>query len=167
MIRDKKTFILEIVCPIILVLIGLGVSSVTFDKSTPSSKVDFTTLPNPVKIMINSYMPDGVRLPSAFSNIKTDLVEATYDDMAPGVNNNQNVKNYLNELNRKNVTDSYGSYYIMKLDQINNSYEFVTFINTQAKGAAVVFPQYLMNQIHSYAASRSINVEVIINILIF
>jgi ATP-binding cassette subfamily A (ABC1) protein 3 len=153
-IRDKKSFILEIICPILLVLIGLGVSSVQFVRDSPSSLIDLNLLLNKTTVYVNQEDP----IFSADPLINYQVLS---------VNNSASVLTTLLSFDDKitptsNFTydmTSFGSYYLLKSDSTNKQYEFVTFANTYSKDSAIMYPQVLMNKIISSAAGRKITIN--------
>lgn len=166
-IRDKKSFLLEVLCPIILVLIGLGVSSVKFIKNSNVVGINMNlisqTTGTSTSMYINPILFDNTTMPSDFL---TNSSNYTYNYMV--ANNTGDV--YTNLVNYNNLLlpntnytldiPSYGSYYIIKLDKVAQNYEFVTFVNTQSKDGPLIYAQNMLNSIISYAAGRQINIQV-------
>lgn len=171
-IRDKKSFVLEVLCPILLVLIGLGISSVQFVKNSPKVDINLnlitSTTGKPTTMFINPILLDNTTLPSGFLSNSSN-----YSYSYLPTNNSGDV--YSNLINYNNLltpttnftTDipSYGSYYMIKMDNVNKQYEFVTFVNTQAKDGPIIYTQNMLNNIISYAAGRQINIQVRLSIL--
>jgi len=166
-IRDKKSFMLEIICPLLLVLIGLLVSSVEFIKDSPSIKINLDIL---------GILQQNIFIyPKIFSNgndIPYQLLNNNNNDAVFIVNNQsldyqKNLTNTLitfnNIVSPKNYTkdlNSYGSFLIGNIDYQKHYYEFFVFANMQAKDSALIYPQLMMNQIISLASNKSINIEV-------
>jgi ATP-binding cassette subfamily A (ABC1) protein 3 len=156
-VRDKKTFVLEIICPIVLVLIGLAVSSVVFVKDSPSSVVNLDLLLNKTIIYINKQ--DQIFM----ADPKIDYQVLSGFDTSTSQTFTQTILQFDNKLTpTTNFTydmTSFGSYYLLKSDPVNNQYEFVTLVNTYSKDSAIIFPQVLMNKIISNAAGREIKIN--------
>ena len=150
-IRDKKTFLIEIICPIILVLIGLGVSSVQFVKNSPSIMADLNQLPAGQQMIINSNL---------FTNDTEFNSEFIYYPLESPLDEYYiNVLDYNNLIERVNISDSYGSYYIFNTNSINQNYEFAIFSNLVSRNAPVIYTQYMLNKIHSLAVGKTIKVN--------
>jgi ATP-binding cassette, subfamily A (ABC1), member 3 len=158
-IRDKKTFVLEILCPIILVLIGLGVSSVKFIKNSPQISMTFNLLPNGQTMVFNKNMFSGKPLPMTFQDTNNYNLTYSYDNFISTDNIKSTLINYNNYVFNLNNTNSYGNYYIVNMDQSTQKYEFVLFPNIQSRNSAIIYMQYMMNNIISYAASDTINIS--------
>ena len=133
--RDSKTFILEILCPIFLILIGCGVSSVNFIRESPKILINPNQITNKTQKIY--YTKNGINIPfkmdvsDNFSNLIYYFEEDNYylndssysieDYIVPIPNEiiegyDKNFKNY--ELESINV-----SYYI-KNDQYKSIIEF-------------------------------------------
>jgi len=152
-LRDRKSFLLEILCPIILVLIGLGVSSVQFIKNSPAVSAVLQEFPSGQKIIINT---------NEFETyLDKNNAEYLYKELDPKITGfSQAVTYYNNLILDQKLENSYGSFLVWKNNEANSGlYEFVTFTNTQARNAPVIYSQYMMNLIHSHAAGRRINVN--------
>ena len=160
-IRDKKSFLLEILCPIILVLIGLGVSSVHFIKNSPFLYVNLNLLPTGETILTNQRLFNNGTVPIVFRDNADSNLNLTYS-FADDVNNNDvesTLINFNNFLFKTNLTNSYGSYYLLNINKKTQIYEFVTFVNTQSRNSPIIFAQQMMDQILNFASDRQINVN--------
>ena len=165
-IRDKKSFVLEILCPILLVLIGLGVSTVQFNKNSPTIYPSLNLLPNPESIIINSNMFNNNTLPTYFQGLTASnsyVLNATFVPQTSFVNAADlpttfiNFNNVINTIN--NTANGYGDFYIFSANQTSQKYNFLTFVDTQSRNAPIIYTQYMINLIHNYATGKNINVN--------
>ncbi len=156
-IRDKKSFFLEVFCPIILVLVGLGLSSVQFINDSPTVFVNINLLPTGQKVFLNKNLFSNSINPISFQN--SESVSFDYQI----VNNTDSVTNTLINFNNLiyslNYTNSYGSYYLLNFDKVNQKYEYVLFSNLQSRNAPIIYTQYMASQILSYATDKKININ--------
>jgi hypothetical protein len=158
-VRDKKSFVLEIICPIILVLIGCGVSAVQFVKNSPPELTEIQNI-STKDMMINTLTFDNSIVPNLFytsadPNITFQPVQfnSTSDPQQNIIGFNDLIENY-------NYTDNYGSYYFISIDPTNNNYKFIVYVNTQAKDGPITYTQFMVNNILNHAAGKTINVNV-------
>ncbi len=166
-IRDKKSFMLEIICPILLVLIGLLVSSVQFVKDSPTINVDPSLLGLTEqkmyfsqKTLINGEDIPNIFLSNSNKSVATEniLLENDNLDLTNALikfNNLISPKNYTTDL------DSYASILFNQINEKNQFYEFYVFANMQSKDSPIIFSQYIMNKVISFASDKRINIEVI------
>lgn len=168
-IRDKKSFMLEIICPILLVLIGLLVSSVDFIKDSPFVKIEPSLLGlDEQKIFIYPIVfKSSQELPSSFlDGDKQVIIEKKALDDQDKSDFTKTLINFNNMISPKNYTkdlDSYSSFLIYELNRDKHFYEFYVFANMQAKDSPLIYTQMMLNKIISHAANKKINIEVTFN----
>jgi ATP-binding cassette, subfamily A (ABC1), member 3 len=158
-IRDKKSFFLEVFCPIILVLVGLGLSSVQFINDSPIVNVNINLLPSGQTVFINRNLFSNVTNPISFKDLDNSNVTFNYQTTNNGQSVANTILNFNNLLYSLNYTNSYGSYYILNFDKVNQKYEYILLSNTQSRNAPIIYTQYMTNQILSYATDKKININ--------
>jgi ATP-binding cassette subfamily A (ABC1) protein 3 len=171
-IRDKKSFMLEIICPILLCLIGLIVSSVEYSKDSPHVKLtpEILGIENE-NINLYSQVFDSKKIiPEQFKKFGDKITISLIEDKSNTNNNNINVNfnqalidfnNKISPKEYKKDMNSYASYLIKDLNNNNdNNYSFALMSNSQSKDSMVIYAQFMMSKILSYAAGKEINVEV-------
>ena len=167
-IRDKKTFILEILCPIVLIVIGLAVSSVEFTNGNPSFELSPSSILSSTQSIyyINTIYNDQTgEIPQALitDNSNADiqwkelsLQSSTTTDIGQNLLTCLNSLYDLNLSNRTvdNSEDSYGAYYFLTVDSSQHLYEFISFVHLQSRQSAIIYPEYMMNKIVHYATGK-------------
>lgn len=152
-IRDIKSFLLEVLCPILLVLIGLAVSSVEYFREEKNFVVRPTSLLSSQTIYYNR----DITVPSeVLSKDKENTVQ--FELLEKKISTGNKVIDYMNDLYQKNDTNNYGAYYFTKLDKINNKYEFISLINAQARQSAIVYNEFMLNNIVKYASTNEVTI---------
>lgn len=177
-IRDRKSFLLEFLCPILLVLIGCGVSSVKFQRNSPNKIMDFTKLPNPQYPFVNT-VPFSNQQNQNF-NLANNLLTQnsslyTFNSTTSFVNPNTNYSDaflryndYITSLKKVNDSSSnnyLGSYYIFKVDNgVNNEYtkfEIGILTNTKSLDAPIIFTQEILTNLISIATNQKVKIQVL------
>ena len=159
-IRDKKTFVLEVFCPILLVLTGLIVVSVKLIYDSPPRDMKMNLLPSPQTITINAnplYSRD-LDLKAVFKN-KSDETYNFVDisnttSIASLVEFNNRL--FLNNNDKKNLA----CYFILNTSNSSNQYDAVLLINTVSKDACVIFLQNFFNNMISAISGKQVEINV-------
>lgn len=173
--RDRKSFLLEFLCPILLVLIGCGVSSITFDKTSLPRIMDFSQLPNPQNLLVNSVplRGNGLNLQNYLTstdenvskfNFTTGFVNPTGQTYAKAF---MSYNEYISNLVPGNSTLSnnyLGSYYIFNIDTGSNNeytkYEVGVLPNSKSQDAVIIYTQEILTNLISKANGKSIKIQV-------
>jgi len=177
-IRDRKSFLLEFLCPILLVLIGCGVSSITFFQEAPSKLLSFNRLPNPQYPFINTvpFSSDSNQnfdLQSYMSTPNSSLYTFNFTTgfANPNTNNSDTFlrfNDYVAGLKLVNDTTSnnyLGNYYIFKVDKglSNNQftkYEVGILTNSKSLDSPLIFTQEIISNLISRATNQNIKINV-------
>ena len=153
--RDMKSLFLEILCPILLILIGLCVSQVKFNFSSSPVVVSIGIL-GPDTIFYGSKDNNGINshfLQKPFNcSYKEIITDTTY------TNDDQAIFGFYEAIIKENDPTNFGSLYILKADKTNHEYEFVEFINTVARQGAPFFTHYFLKQMLDYAAGKELDI---------
>ena len=168
-VRDKKSFMLEIICPILLCLIGLIVSSVEYSKDSPHVKLnpEILKIKNETINIYSQIFNSKKNIPEQFKKFG-DKISVNLIEEKSNTNNintlNKALINYNNLISPKEYKkdmNSYASYMIDDLENNNdNNYSFALMSNTQSKDSMIIYSQLMLNKIISYAAGKEINIEV-------
>ena len=173
-IRDKKSFLLEFLCPIVLVLIGCGVSSIKFQKDSPLKLMNFSLLPTPQNVFIND-IPFTTGLTNTRDYLNNYDTNVNFNYTSGFVNNGLTYTDTLNRFNdyiyaNKNVSDlssndKLGSYYLFNVDNTNQSirYEIAVLTNPKSQDAPIIYTQEILKNI----ISKSVNREIKINVSVY
>lgn len=177
-IRNKKIFIMEIICPVIIVIIGLALSEVEFVYDPPSRLIQMSNYPFLQETMVTQTPYKNREI-----NLNTELIQlssrVTYD-FNTDVNDNSNslvsnladfTNDVLNKYNATHVADSeyndtitgehLGSYFFSEFDKTNHVYEFISVLNPKASDAVITFTQYMFtNLINKINQAEDITIEV-------
>jgi len=157
---------MEILCPIILVLIGLGVSSAKFIEESKTKLMDKSVLSNQtVLVNRNPLLSNSSNINSEFL-LQYSSSHINYQ-MLDWNNSTDNVTQYLINYNlflqAKNDTVQNGNFLITKLDTINHAHEFILISNLYTREGPPIFIQEMITNI----MRTDLNIpDLIINVLI-
>ena len=146
-IRDTKGFLLEMLCPILLILVGLIVSQVKFKTHSDPFEFDFNEMGENT---IYYASQNGVTINSDY--IKDhDLTKYQQLDIATTSDVATDIKTFYNKLYENNDEKCFGGIYVIK-DSLSNPttngdvFNFIAFINTQATFGGMYFPYYFLSR---------------------
>jgi len=167
-IRDMKSIILEILCPIILICVGLLVAQIKFNFSSISYKIDISNLGE--QIVLYGHKNGKNYIPNDFNLNKTNIT-SEFSSFSNEDEENENViQNFSNVLYNRRNENIYGAMLILNNDNDNNNnnnINYVIYINTiitQGYGEYVI---YFANQWINYIynnnnenENENLNIEV-------
>ena len=175
-IREKKTFIIEIICPILLTLIGCIVGYIKILDENRSFPFRLNQITNDSQIILYS-MNDihNHNSPKNFEDLfinysSEDLSKISFKQINTNIsfNNGFSVNDFINTFRnhsiiKKNLEEKSYSYYIIsEIDQEKNKYEFNCVIDIIARQAAPIFPNFLLNNFVRYATqNKDLEIEII------
>ena len=162
-IRDKQSFILEIIFPILLTLIGCLVSYIEFLENNRTSPIELNNLYNDTQTIYYDYqsrdknifdyqmflIPEIKNVNKQFKNIDFILLPNYLGNKEYTLL--QNIVTYLNtvyEYNKKEkIFNNSAYYYSINEDKINHKYEFITYISTRQRHSPIVFTNFFLHNI--------------------
>ena len=175
-IREKKTFIIEIICPILLTLIGCIVGYIKILDENRSFPFRLNQITNDSQIILYSLNDiHKNNSPKTFQDLfinysNEDLSKISFKEINTNVsfNNGFILKDFIgmfrnHSMIKKNLEEkSYVYYIISEIDKEKNRYEFNCVIDIIARQAAPVFPNFLLNNFVRYATqNKDLEIEVI------
>ena len=156
--RDSKTFILEILCPILLILIGLFVSSIEYFPDNPSFKLSPSEITNKKQIILyydkcllsfNEFPEEIIKgYDKSFKNFKIEKVNMTQEFSL------YSIIDFWNGVAEKNYTNNYGSYYCLRFDERFHQFEIVVTVNAIARQGPIVYPNFMFQNIIKYISKK-------------
>ena len=171
--RDVKGFLMEIFCPIVLVLFGLLISKVemTF-KSKPyvidinitgKQNIMFASITN---TNIEDYFINDIDIVTSKklenyipydSNHKKEAIIDFVEQIFEISKDTEDSKNHVVDM----TSDSYVGYYasLLLLEEENNKYQFVMVLNTRVMHCIPIFSPYLLQAIIEKSCGHKINVK--------
>ena len=147
-IRDSKGFLLEMICPILLILVGLIVSQVKFKTHSDPIEFDFSEIgENTIYYASQS----GVTINNDFLKSDNELTTFKQLDISPTTNTATDIKTFYEKLYSINDEKCFGGIYVFKDSLSTNPsagdvFNFIVFINTQATFGAMYFPHYFLTK---------------------
>jgi len=142
---------MEILCPILLVLVGLGVSSVSFNRDSPTKTMNTSLFERAQAPKVNTLTLNGVNIIDTnflkaynTNNITYQFVEwKDYSD-----NTTRSILEYNRYLQflSTNITE-YGNFFFPKVNQVTNEYEFILISNTYANDAPPIYVQEMLTNL--------------------
>ena len=170
-LRDIKGLLMEILCPIILSLVGLAISQVEMSFKTQPYEVDigitgkqnilFSTIDSNINIEdffikdINGVASKAIEITDSYNN-KDDavkkFVEKVYD-----------IEKYTEDSveNEVDMTgDDYVGYFssLLILEENINKYEFIIVLNTRVKHCIPLYSHYLLKTIIEKASRKKVDI---------
>ena len=173
-IRDLKSFLMEVLCPILLVLIGLLVSKININWASDPWKMDISFI-GKQNVLFSSIQ--GIR------NIKDYYFYDHYINVTCRTlkindytqeEKDKAIVNFIDKIYETNkdtedsklkevdmTDDNYVGYFgaLLMLSEENDNYEFLIAVNSRVKHAVPIYNFYFMKQIIQKAIKRKINIE--------
>ena len=171
--RDVKGFLMDIFCPIILVLFGLLISKVEMTyKSAPyvvdinitgKQNIMFASITNK---NIEDYFINDIDVVTSKKlenfgeydiNHKKEAINDFVEKIFEISKDTEDSKNHIVDMG----TDSYVGYYssLLMLEEENNKYQFIMVLNTRIKHCIPIFSPYFFQAIIEKSCGHKINVK--------
>ena len=171
-IRDVKGFIMEILCPILLCIIGLIVSKIDINKISEPQKMSMSYLGKqkilygglPEIINLNKYhFENMINITSENIEFKNDLEEKeVIKNFMEKIYNNytkiseDSINNKVNMMS-KNYEGYYSGLLILK--NKNNNIKFIEILNARVKHVIPIYTYYFMKKIIEVQINKEINID--------
>jgi len=156
-VRDTKTFMLEIICPILLVLVGCLVVQIDIFKDSDPLLCNENSLAAFGKQVIyygdikndNSYF-NKYKFES--TNVTTEFLETdTTPEYTSTTRAKDGLKYFIEKLyekeNDKNSLNNFGALYTINADTTNKKYDVVQVVNGRARQSPMMYAYVFMHQI--------------------
>ena len=149
--RDMKTLMLEILCPVLLVLVGILVVQINiFEDSDPIyCNNDSLAAFGDQVIYYGDYNNNNDNFYDDFkfsyNNVITQFLE-TDSSSSP----KEGVKNFIEKLyaiEKEGKIDNFGALYKIKYDKTNHQYSFIEVANGRARQSPMMYAYVFLNQI--------------------
>jgi len=173
-IRDLKSFLMEVLCPIILVVIGLAVSKVKFKWVSDPWRMDisyiglqnvlFSSIEGIENIQNYHFSDDYFNVTcqtldiNNFSKEQKQQAIINFVDKIYEINKDKEDS----KLKEVDMTDeNYVGYFgaLLMLKEENNNYEFVEAINSRVAHGVPIYTFYFLKQIIQKASGHKINID--------
>jgi ATP-binding cassette subfamily A (ABC1) protein 3 len=170
--RDKKTFILEILCPILLALLGCLVGSINILEENKSFPLHLNQITNNSQIIFYSYEDEYLEN-NTFEDLfqkysSEDLSKIIYKKIEIPIpsndfeDNSVIIINKLYDAQKQIQEQNFVHYIISKIDKNNHYYEFNCFINIIARQSTPIYSNYLLNNLVRFATeNKDLEIEMI------
>ena len=166
--RDKKTFFLEILCPILLAFIGCIVcylkileknQNITFNISQITTENQtiyyYPALENKSEIIsiLNYSKEDHL-------NIEFKEIDMIYNDSK--IYLSIDFMNKIFNIEKKEIKNNYGNYIFNNIDKVNHHYEIIFFSDILLSQTPPIYLDFMMKNIIRYATNnKNLKIEVI------
>ena len=172
-IRDMKSVLMEILCPIILVLIGLLVSKININWTSDPWTMDISYIGRQnvlfssiqgIKNLSDYFFYDNytnvtcqeLALKNFTQSEKPDAI-VDFIDKIFTINFNTEDSKYLEvDMTDEDYTGYFGA--LLMLNEQNDNYDFFIAVNARVKHAVPIYNFYFMKQIIQKAINRKINI---------
>ena len=151
-VRDTKTFMLEILCPILLVLVGCLVVQIDiFKDSEPiTCNSEFLSHFGDQIIYYSSYQNAHRTEVKNYFDIKQTNVTSDYLEVE-GTNEKASLIDFIKKLYKKekdgNSKNNYGSIIDMGSNFVSSEYNFIQVVNGRARQSPMLYSYVFLNQI--------------------
>ena len=156
-LRDTKTFMLEIICPILLVLVGCIVVQIDIFKDSEPIHVNKDTLASFGKQVIyygdinNIDINYNHNFKFIYTNVTTEFLYLDKIPTSPLTRAKDGLKSFLLKLYEKEKGNSnlnnYGALFTINSDFTHHKYDLIQIINGRARQSPMMFAYFFMNQI--------------------
>ena len=162
-IRDTKTFMLEIICPILLVIVGCLVVQIDiFEDSKPiHCDSEFLSKFGDQVIYYGSQDKNKEDLDSQYYDlfkITQTYVTSEYLETDSSSRPKEGLKNFINKLyekqNDKNSKNNYGALYKIKANIGNHQYDLVQVVNGRARQSPMLYAYTFIRKILKNAGAE-------------
>ena len=146
--RQPKTFLLEILIPIILIISGLALANSPFFEDPPFITLDISNYPSQKSYYSNyaGSQEDVDAFNEKLNNTegwpKTDLVSYTVPDLNGKLSEFENTVFGVKKGYDEDLKNS-GNYILHTVDTTNNQYAFFVFTNAYGRDTVPIYLQYL------------------------
>ena len=167
-VRDIKGFIMEILCPIILILIGLGISKTQLTFKSYPSEINIEIIGKQYIIfssIVNNraeeyFINDLKNVTSSKkditfkTNIKEEIIKNFVDEM-------YDIMKYTEEEQNSYQNEKYIGYYssLLILEEDNNKYDFIILLNSKIKHCIPLYSHYLLKAIIEKVVEHQVNIN--------
>ena len=162
--RDRKSFILEILFPIILTFIACLVSFIELLENNKTTSIELYNFNNDSQIVY--YTSSNIDYSEYQSIFKDDKNLKNYSfKFFPNIASREenslltNLLGFLNviyENNKKEeINNNYANFYLIIADKIKHYYEFATYISTRQRHSPIAFSNYLLKNIIRFEMKKS------------
>ena len=162
-LKDKKSFILEILFPILLTFIACLVSYIEILENNKSSLIELNTYNNDTQIIYYEALDHGdyIKLNNILNSATTiedkRKFKNFYSQVLPigeedkNFNLLKNITAYFMTLykyyDHNNTYNNYASFYLISADQQRHKYEFVSYYSSKLRHSAITYTNYLLQNI--------------------
>ena len=180
-IREKKSLIMEIFCPILLFLIGCIISKFNTYYPTPvfgandihnigNQIIYYSSLDKSIN-MKNYFIPEKENVTNKNLNILENSVNQIENDKSLGIyefisnifNSTKNLENTIEkqiEMNNNNYIGCYGNFLLLnEPNELNKNYEFVELINTRVLQGVPLFTSAFLEQIIRKDSNNKVSIN--------
>ena len=151
--RDSKTFMLEILCPILLVLVGCLVVQIDIFKDSDPIHCDYNTLAKFGKQVIyygdtsnTGTVPDAFQI--SYTNVTSDFLKTDNTKLPSTPTVKDRLKNFIEKLYEKEndgSLDNFGALYTINVAA--HQYDVVQVVNGRARQSPMMYASLFLKQI--------------------
>ena len=161
--RDIKGFLMEILCPILLVLIGLLVSQVKILRSSERQVMNMGAIGkqtilfgylNGIQNEKDYYFNDmknitceKINFGNYDNNKKKEAIKSFVENVFNISKDSEDSIDHEVDMMDKDYSGYFGSFLILKKDLKNNSHEFVEVLNTRVKHGVPIYTSFFLKKI--------------------
>ena len=159
--RDIKGFIMEILCPILLCIIGLSVSQIGFNRTSGKQYLNMGAIGKQILLYGQTDNSNSINLEKYYLNDSknisctsiqfekgSDIKSNIYNFVVKVFENVKNKEDSINnevDMMNKNYIGIYGAY--LMLEDKDNKYRFVEVINSRVKHGVAIYTHFFLKKI--------------------
>ena len=153
-VRDTKTFMLEILCPILLVIVGCLVVQIDIFKDSDPITCNSEFLSNfgDQIIYYGSFDNENENILKSYFDIEQTNVTSSFLKIDNDISDQkESLINFIDKLYIKekdeNSKNNFGAIFNIKSDFANNKYNFIQVVNGRARQSPMLYSYVFLNQI--------------------
>ena len=173
-IRDLKSFLMEVLCPIILVIIGLCISKVNINWSSDpwhinisyigQQRVLFSSIEGIENIREYYFNENYVNVTCQTLSIKKFSKNEKYKAIVNFIDRIYEINKDTEDSKIKEVDMTDENYYgyfgsLLMMNEENDNYEFLIAVNARVRHSVPIYNFYFMKQIIQRAAKHKVNID--------
>ena len=173
-LRDIKSFLMEVLCPILLVIIGLSVSKVKFQWTSDPWNIDISYI-GQQKVLFSSIQGinniseyhfsdayvnvtcETLPIDTFTQNQKSDAIVNFIEKIFETNKGTEDSKDTEVDMTDENYVGYFGA--LLMLKEENDNYEFVEAINSRVAHGPPIYTFYFLKQIIQKASGHKINID--------
>ena len=151
--RNIKGLLVDLLVPILLIIIGVGLSTISFYRNSAQRPLSPTLFPNPQRVMFNTNPVAGGGSPADIINLinspESFEFKGIQTQSTDDISTLEVFDTTIFNAGKENPLKPYrfGNYFFHTVNLVNNIYKVVSFVNSTSQDAPAAFPNFIYEAI--------------------